>query len=234
MGVLPEPDAGTVRAHVSACETCAAELAEMERVTRLLPFAAESAEPATGTRESLLERIAVEPRPIASAPTARRAARWRQWVPAAAAAGVALLALGGLIGFVAGDSGGADGPEASLQARLLQSAALNTLRRDHLESGAMSVSFVRAPGEASGFAWVDGMPALPEGKAYQAWFTKDGEEFEPSAVFATNEGGVWLPAVDAIDQYAAIGFTIEDDGGAKQPTQAPFAVVPLQSAARRR
>ena len=73
----------------------------------------------------------------------------------------------------------------------------------------------------------------PEGKAYQAWFTRDGASFEPSTVFSTRQGGVWLPATAALDQYAAIGFTIEDDAGAKQPTQAPFAVMPLQAAARR-
>jgi len=233
MGVLPDPDAGTVRAHVDACESCTAELAELERVTRLLPFAAEAAEPVPGARDSLMERIAAEPRGIRTAPSARRTAALREWLPIAAAAGFALLALGGVFGFLAGRSDDDRSGGGAVEARLLQSAAQATLQRDAIQRDGLAVSFVRAPGETAGFAWVEGLPALPEGKAYQAWFTRDGASFEPSTVFSARQGGVWLPATAALDQYAAIGFTIEDDAGAKQPTQAPFAVMPLQAAARR-
>src|SRR6185295_5089475 len=96
----------------------------------------------------------------------------------------------------------------------------------------MQAVLLRAPGAHDAFAWLQGLPALPAGKAYQAWFTKDGTTMEPSAVFGAS-GGIWLPAASEIEDFVAMGLTIEDDGGAKAPTQAPFMVVPFKTTARR-
>jgi hypothetical protein len=76
---------------------------------------------------------------------------------------------------------------------------------------------------------VEGMPVLPAGKAYQAWFTRDGTHFEPSDVFTTRSGGVWLHTGGTVADYQAMAFTIEDAAGAKQPTQAPFVQLALKS-----
>jgi hypothetical protein len=115
---------------------------------------------------------------------------------------------------------------------VLQAAAQGTLSVARGESGGVTASFVRAPGQSEGFAWVQGMPALPEGKAYQAWFTRDMKHFEPSSVFDTASGGVWLPAAGPLSDYAAMAFTIEDDHGAQAPTGEPFVVVDLTKAVR--
>jgi hypothetical protein len=205
----------------------------MVRVTSLLPLAAEDTEPAAGVKDALMERIGREPRSIA--PKQQQAwARSRPWLAGAIAAGVALLVLGGIGGFATGrlsdDGGGAS--TSAAQARLLQGAAQGTLSVARGESGAVKASFVRAPGQSEGFAYVEGLPPLPAGKAYQAWFTRDMQQFEPSAVFETANGGVWLPAAGPLDDYTAMAFTIEDEAGAKAPTSAPFVVMDLKKSVR--
>ncbi|MDZ7727947.1 MAG: anti-sigma factor [Dehalococcoidia bacterium] len=87
------------------------------------------------------------------------------------------------------------------------------------------------PASPATFALVEGLPSLPEGKAYQAWFTPDGETFEPSDVFRESRGGVWLSASQDMGQYAAAAFTIEDEDGAEAPTQDPFVVIPFGATA---
>jgi hypothetical protein len=78
---------------------------------------------------------------------------------------------------------------------------------------------------------VNDLPALPAGKAYQAWFTKDGATFEPSTVFTNASGGIWIAAGDSVDAYAAMGLTIEDAAGVAAPTQSPFLVIELSKTA---
>lgn len=227
MGVLPPQEAAPLRAHLAECETCRDEYEEMARVTRLLPLAAEERAPAPELRSAVLDRIAREPR---SLDAKRAASPKRRWLLEAAAA-VALIFGTGVAAFLIGRSGGGDSAAPRDQA-IVQAAAQGTLQTLRVQDGDFQASLVRAPGASEGFAWLSGMPALPGGKAYQAWFTKDGKTFEPSTVFR-GDGGVWLPADGPIDEYAAIGFTVEDSGGAKQPTQAPFAVVDLAKLALR-
>ncbi len=228
LGVLPEEDAATVRAHLADCPSCEAEFAEMRRVALLLPLAAEDTAPSPAVKDGLLERIAREPRAL-PAPVARR--RTLPWF-AAAAAGVALLVVGGAVGYVLNSSDNSDlKQEIARQGDLVEAVARGNASTAHTTSGDVQMAFLRAPGASEGFAWVEGMPTLPSGKAYEAWFSKDGKTFEPSTVFTTDNGGVWIDAGSDLGGFAAMAFTIEDAGGSQQPTQAPFAVMDLKTSA---
>jgi anti-sigma factor RsiW len=230
LGVLSEDEAPDIRTHLATCDMCTAEFEEMARVARLLPLAVEDIEPGPAVKDGLLERIAAEPRIIPF----RRAARPWQWIAAAAAAAAVFLAVGGVLGAtLLGDSNGDLERDVKRQGELVQAVAQGTAARDDFRAGDMQAVLLRAPGAAEGFAWLQGLPPLPAGKAYQAWFTRDGTTMEPSAVFA-RDGGVWLPAGSKLEDFVAMGFTIEDDGGATAPTQAPFMVVPFKTAARTR
>jgi hypothetical protein len=92
-------------------------------------------------------------------------------------------------------------------------------------NGGAWAAFVRAPGATWGYVWVDGLPALPSGKAYQAWLTRDGKTFEPSATFDVSKGGVWVWADAQLESYAGLGLTIEDAKGARTPSEEPFVKV---------
>jgi predicted anti-sigma-YlaC factor YlaD len=228
LGVLPEDEADTLRQHLAGCESCRAEFEEMERVARLLPLAAADVSPSPAVKEGLLERIEHEPRPLVPRETAHRP-RW--WIGAVAAAVAALVVIGGIGGYLLRGDSDTAGQDAGRDAQLLASVAQGSAATAKAGSGGLQLSFLRSPGAAEGFAWVQSFPALPEGKAYQAWFTKDGTTFEPGEVFSTENGGVWLKASSDLGDYAAMAFTIEDSAGVKEPTQAPFVVVPLSGAA---
>lgn len=230
LGVMSEGDAAAVRAHLESCASCRAEYDEMARVASLLPLAAEDAVPGESTRAAVLERIAREPR-LLRAPGAGRRPRW--WLGAAAAA-VLVAALAGTGGFLAADNDTSNmETERDRQAALLQSAAQGTMEMVQGENSGARLTFLLAPGHSEGFAWLDGLPALPAGKAYQAWFIR-GASAEPANVFTVSQGGVWLEADARIADYNAIGLTIEDAGGATTPSQAPFVVVDLTKSARAR
>jgi hypothetical protein len=229
LGVLPTAEAAAVQGHVASCEICRNELDEMTRVARLLPLAVEDIEPESTMKDAVFARIAGEQKVIPIAATRRASAGRVSWVGAIAASIIGFLAIGGVGGFLLRGDGNNDALErnVALQTSILDSAGRGDLKLSRGQSGEQRVALLRAPGSNEAYAWVDGMPPLPAGKAYQAWFTKDGKSFEPSSVFTTSEGGTILPAAGNIDGYAAMGLTIEDAGGASTPTQAPFMTLDL-------
>lgn len=226
LGVLPKAEAATVEAHVRDCETCSAEYEEMAGVARLLPYAVEEFGPSPGLMDGVFARIRGEapiptvpageapPMPANVIPFRQRLPRWR-WVGAVAASAAALAVAGGALGFALGD----EQPDAAapLQAAAVRAAADGTLRVARAESDGLRASVVHAPGSRSAYIQVGGLPTAPAGKAYQAWFSKDGKAFEPSELFADGRGA-WVPAEGDLAGYAVMGVTLEDDDGATTPT----------------
>lgn len=230
LGVLGEDEAARVRAHLATCDSCRAEHELMSEAARMLPFAVQDADPAPAQRDALMERIASEPRVLR--PGTKRARPTWQWVGAVAAAAALFLAIGGLVGVTL--FGGTDGSvraERDNQRELVQAVAQGTASRETAEQGSTKATLVYAPGTDSAFAWLEGLPALPAGKTYQAWFIGDSAPV-PANTFAGAGEGVWLESPAAVDSFAAFALTIEDKGGATAPTQDPFVVVSLKSAAR--
>lgn len=229
LGVLADDEAASVRAHLQTCATCRAEFETMHTAARLLPFAVQEVEPPPGTRAGLMQRIAAEPRELRQRNVIRPV--WQRFAAIAAAAAV-FIAVGGVAGaLMFGGSDSALKEESKNQRTLVQAVAQGTASRETAEQGGTRATLVFAPGTDAAFAWLEGMPALPEGKEYQGWFIGTGAPL-PANVFADSSAGVWFDAPEAVDKFAAFALTIEDDGGAAQPTTEPFVVVSLQSAAR--
>ncbi|MGE3073514.1 MAG: anti-sigma factor [Dehalococcoidia bacterium] len=229
LGVLAEDDAPGIREHLETCATCRAEYETMVGAARLLPFAMEEAEPGPGVREELMQRIASEPRPL------RPRAGWQRWqqLTAIAAAAAMLVVVGGFAGaLLFGSSDASIKDEHARQRTLVEAVAEGSARREAAEQDGVSAALVYAPGTSSAFAWLDNLPSLPEGKAYQAWFIQDGNAV-PSDHFSDAQGGVWLAAPGDVSAFGAFALTIEDKDGAKQPTSQPFMVVALGTAASR-
>ncbi len=231
LGVMPPANAETLQAHIAGCERCQGEYEELRRVAALLPLAAEDVSPPEALKTRVLERVAREP---VSLDAVRRApCRWG-WPAAAVAASVAVVAvLAGLMGFALGD--GDNGLEAdnARYAQIARAAATGDLMRAQGASDQASVAVLHAPGSDSVFAWVQGLPELPRGRAYQAWFSRDGTNLEPGALFTRADGPVWLQTADDLANYALMAFTVEDQDGASAPSQAPFVVIDLRAAAAR-
>jgi hypothetical protein len=198
LGNLPRARAEAVRAHVQACETCRAELDRLVRAARHLPLAARA--------------------PARMPP---------RWIMACAAAATAIAMVVGA--FLAGRamSDGASG-DAALDRQLARAAALGRLEVSTATNDGARISVVRDRESSDAFAWVEQLPVLETGRAYQAWLSPDGMSFEPSGVFTEDEGGVWLSAEKPLDNYSLLALTIEDRDGADVPSGAPFLVVRLQ------
>jgi len=229
LGVLAEADAPGIRDHLAGCETCRAEYEAMLDAARLLPFAVEQVEPSPAIRESLMERIASEPtvlRPRVSQPS--RPA-WQRFAAIAAAVAVLVVA-GGVAGAVLNnsDSSGLEA-EVQQQGRLVQAVARGEAARGTAEQNGATAMLVYAPGTDAAFAVLEGLPALPEGKAYQAWFI-DGAVPRSAGVFSQTDQGIWLDSDGDVGRFAAMALTIEDRKGAAAPTQDPFVVVDMRQA----
>ena len=106
LGVLTEAEAADLRVHLAGCASCQAEHDELQRVARLLPFAAEDREPSPATKAAVMYRIATEPRSLPARSNVVRP-RWPMF-GAAAAAGVLLLAVGGFGGWLVGSDDTSD------------------------------------------------------------------------------------------------------------------------------
>ncbi len=233
LGVLSEREAAGVHAHLAACTSCTAEHEELLRVTRLLPFAAEDREPSPATKAAVMERISAEPRrPAAPARVIRP--RWPLY-GGAIAAGVLLLALGGLGGWLIGDGDSGVDEQVERQQVMVEAAANGTLRMSQGTLGDARATLLTVPGSPDAFVSISNAPGLDPGKRYQAWFFRPGATApEPGEVFA-DASGAWLHSDGGtLDEYAAVAFTVEDEGGAEQPTQDPFMVVDVAASARAR
>jgi hypothetical protein len=173
-----------------------------------------------------MERIAAGPRQLRPRPAPPA---WQRFA-AIAAAVVVMLALGGIAGMLVANGGDGLEDENARQGALVRAVAQGNARRDTFEDGALRASVVYAPGQESAFALLEGMPPLPAGKAYQAWFIEGGAA-RPSNVFQESRDGVWLESPGDVAAFAAMAFTIEDEEGAEAPSQAPFMVVELGTSA---
>lgn len=230
LGVLSDEEAPAVREHLAVCPACQAEYAIMSQAARMLPFAAEEIEPAPELRQGLMQRISTEPRPMRPPAGAPVRPAWHRFASIAAAAAL-LVAFGAFAGARLWPAHDDDlQAENERSGAFVQAIAQGNARRDTAETGASKAMVVYVPGHTSAFAWLEGMPALPSGKAYQAWFIADGPP-EPSTVFSASRGGVWLQSPEDVAHFAAIGLTIEDEDGADAPSQAPFMVVELNRSA---
>jgi hypothetical protein len=173
-----------------------------------------------------MERIAEEPRVLR--PRVIRPA-WQRFTAIAAAAAV-LVILGGVVGAFLSSGDDSLEEENARQGALVRAVAEGNARRDTFSDGGLNANVVYAPGQRSAFALLKGLPALPAGKAYQAWFIEGGAP-RPSNVFSSFDDGVWLESPGDVANFAAMALTIEDKAGAEQPSQAPFMVVELGSTA---
>lgn len=229
LGVLPEREAHELRRHLASCPGCEAEYAEMLRVATVLPLAAEDRGPSASVRDSVMDRIRNEPRDVRG-----RLSRPPRWAAAAAVVVVLVAAGGGYLLGRNGDDSGAAVSEAQFAryTELVRAMVLDDVRRIETATPGGQVVIVSASGSETSYAWVDNFPDLPDGKAYQLWVSRDGSSVEPGEVFSADHTGFWFTTQGPVTGYALLSFTIEDAGGAEQPSQAPFLSLDPRDTAR--
>jgi anti-sigma-K factor RskA len=241
LGVLPAGDAARVRAHIATCPQCQDEYARLRSTVALVGVAAETSGDARTCPSTLLKpRIMAQIRKEGARPAAVTAAQtgpkvWPAYLVAAACLAIAIvssianIAMTGQIRQMQTDLARSSSRATTLAARLNQT---QTTVADLLSGDAKHYDLDGGQVVTRGSHVYIAMRALaqpPRGKVYQAWtLAKGAKRVAPSLTFVPDAHGVAVVAlpVDA-RSMAAVAVSVEPEGGSKQPTTKPIAIVPL-------
>jgi anti-sigma-K factor RskA len=169
-------------------------------------------------------RPRTEAGPVAPVVPLRR--RWQDRVMLPAAAVLAILVVG--LAVVVGNlNRRIDELETASTgvADVVAAADLQTWQVDG--PGGSTARVVYSPTRGEGWFVADGMSEAPSGSVYELWLIDDSGATPAGLFDATNGGRVAHPITGDISSVAAIGVTVEPDGGSPQPTSDPIMVVNL-------
>jgi anti-sigma-K factor RskA len=230
LGALDAMEAAALESHLATCADCVAELADYQTVATGLLHALPPQMPSANLRRKLASRLPSAQKRTSSLP----AFSFNQF------ATVTLVAV--LLGL---------NIFSVLQIRKLQ-AQQNALS-ERLAAEQSTIGMLAHPGtelvlitadlpEMTGSVLFDeqkntavlvlwNLPELEAEQTYQIWLINaQGERFSAGLFTPSNEQEYTTASVEAsipIGQFAAIGVTIEPQGGSEQPTSSPVLVVEL-------
>ena len=229
MDALDELERARFEQHLAQCDDCRAEVAELRETAALLSETVAVTPPAS-LRDSVLAGIS-QVRPLApEVPTSsthdagRRAARGRSWVPFLVAAALALIVgVGALVTQPWASDDSDDVERLTAAEQVLQAPDAEEVVVDLGEAGRATVT--RSKSQDRAVITTEDMVSAPAGKDYELWFI-EGDEFVSAGLMPDDPDQTVVldgPAAEA----AAVGITVEPDGGSEQPTSDPIAVFDL-------
>lgn len=237
LGTLPPAEARRVRAHIATCAQCREEYRKLRSTASLIGMSAETIGDARSCPSTLLKPriMSTIAKQSAAPPAAAGPKMWPAYLVAAACLAIAIVSSMVNISITS--------QNRQLRAELFRSAdetkklaqTLNQSRTtiaDLLSSDAKHYDvdggqIVTRAGRV--YIAMRSLPQPPHGKVYQAWtLAKGAKKVAPSYTFVPDPNGVAVIAlpVDA-RSMAAVAISIEPEGGSKQPTSKPIALVPL-------
>ncbi|MBC2931906.1 anti-sigma factor domain-containing protein [Nocardioides sp. zg-1228] len=231
MDALDELERARFERHLAECDDCRAEVAELRETAALLSETVAVAPPGS-LRESVLAGIS-QVRPLAPevspAPPHdhRRPGRRRGWVPLLVAAALAIIVGVGAAVTQPWKSADDDVERLTAAEQVLQAPDAEEVVVDLGEAGRATLT--RSKSRDRAVLTTDDMVSAPTGKDYELWFI-DGDEFVSAGLMPDDPDQTVVldgPAADA----AAVGITVEPEGGSPQPTTDPIAVFDLTDAA---
>jgi len=230
MDALDELERARFEQHLASCDDCRAEVAELRETAALLSETVAVTPPAS-LRESVLAGIS-QVRPLAPAASTsqpshagRPAARGRGWVPFLVAAALALIVgVGALVTQPWADPDDAERLTAAEQ--VLQAPDAEEVSVDLGEAGRATIT--RSKSHDRAVITTEDMVSAPAGKDYELWFIA-GDEFV-SAGLMPDAPDQTVVLDGSAGEAAAVGITVEPDGGSNQPTSDPIAVFDLTEA----
>ncbi|MCM3522974.1 anti-sigma factor [Curtobacterium sp. P97] len=171
------------------------------------------------------------------AASAKARRRWLQRPAAAlsAAAAVAVVFLGVGLG-VGTNFGQTEGtsPGTTQASGTLDSiyAASDFQRTTAKVPGGGSATVVWSHDVGKSAVILDGVEQAPQGKTYELWYIgSEGGEIVPAGLVDSARNGVHTAVLDGkLTPGAAIGMTVEPEGGSDQPTSTPLMAVPTTQA----
>ena len=231
LGTADEPERSELREHLArGCEVCMTEMKRARRLTALFAAAADGAGPSPKLRRRILASVGFEQRAFG-------------WAPFLAAAMVLSL-------FAAVYFSGREREFANLAANLREQMRRQTIELTRLNEAFAIMSNpatkVSSFGEgqpqppkgrvfaspAQGVLLIaSNLPQVPSGKVLEMWLIPKGGNPVPAGLFAPAADGTAMHIqrgpVD-LAATAAVAVTVENEGGASQPTSQPFIVAALR------
>ncbi|MDR7253295.1 anti-sigma-K factor RskA [Nocardioides sp. BE266] len=207
--------------HLADCEDCRAEVAELRETAAMLAETAVTAPP-PGLRDSVLAGIS-QVRPLPPVVTAAPFAVRRR-VPLLVAAALVLIAG---FGAVVWQPWSDQAPSLTAAEKVLQADDAQAVFHDLGDSGRATVT--RSKSQDRAVIVTEDMAPAPSEKVYELWLMAPDGTFSPAGLMPDRGDQTVLLEGSAADA-AAVGITVEPDGGSEQPTSDPIALFDLTEA----
>lgn len=239
LNALDPDEQAAVEEHIAVCASCKQLARSSQDVVNMLALAVPPTQPPLRCKRRVMERI--EREQFLTRPTPRRSQRrpWTSsWVTAAAVALALvmsgwsfnlqrqLMAAQNEIGQMRAQMVQQETQVTQMQQTLTQYISASRVLADaepictmkNPEIQAVARCYAR-PGYNNAVMTVDGLPDPEPGKVYQLWLAH-GNTQEPLNVFVPHNGTYSLEfsAPETFDRYTEIMVTVEDEGGATDPS----------------
>ncbi|NEA67986.1 anti-sigma factor [Streptomyces sp. SID12488] len=231
---LPPDEEAVFERHMSSCEACRREVAELTGTASCLALAeaATAAVPA-GLHERVLREIDRTPQGhvTVSRPLPGRRHRSLSWALAASLA--AAVSFGGTAAWQYSRAEDARAQAAALRSGKyaltdVLTAPDATLHAGKLTGGADAVVVVSRTGNRAAFV-ATGLPALSDDKVYELWYSAPSGELRPAGLLPGTGGRPARVLDSPVDGAIAVGITVEPAGGSEQPTTEPLGLIQVST-----
>jgi anti-sigma factor RsiW len=210
--------------HLETCDSCPAEVRELQATTARLAVGVSAAPPAA-LRDRVLAEVGrtrqLSPHGDVVRLDPRRHRPWYRQ-PATAAAAVLLVVAIGLGGLAVQENRQKD--RAEQLAERIAAVAVDPQRTVHTVPVAHGGTGTVVAADGIAVFHGSDLPRLPDGRAYQLWRIS-GQESQSAGVLG--RGGELTGVVTDLGPGDAVGVTVEPSAGSSQPTSDPvFLVTP--------
>jgi anti-sigma factor RsiW len=218
---LPDDEHERFEAHLTTCEECRRDLAELQVAADTLPLAAVQVAPPPELRDRIMATVrseaellgaagarADQPAPERTAEAPRRKRRWSLSLRPLPAVGLATAVLA--VAVVAGVLvvGGDDAQ--TVQAKVTLASTPDA--RASLE--------VKG---SEGKLTVRNFPPAGGGRVYETWRMRDGKPVPAGLFRVGDDGGATLAIEEPLESGDQVLVTVEPGGGSAEPTSKPIA-----------
>ncbi len=218
--------------HLTECEACSHEVAELRETASRLALAVAEVPPAA-MRERVMAAIPQvrqlpPPGGAVVVPLRRRA--WRRRLPhlVAAACLAGAIAAGGI---AVNAEHRADDTRAAAQRQAaglahLMAAPDATYRAAAVRGGGDATIVSSAAQDRAAFVYRD-LPELPGSHVYELWYRREGGMVPAGLIDPAHSSGTALLTAAGAAGADGVGLTVEPHGGSRQPTTSPLLLVTI-------